>query len=80
MKLREPIRWHRFGMEVLEPSILRSIKTLHYEYVQNVEAKRRAQPFSEIERLNLTKFTIHVFQTGIETVARQIQNGGDEIK
>jgi hypothetical protein len=80
MRARPPIIWHRFAAEIFDPQILRHLHELYLEYVQNVEAKRRTQPFANIERLNLTKFTIHVFQTGIETVTREISDGGDKIK
>jgi hypothetical protein len=77
MRARPPIIWHRFAAEIFDPEILRHFHELHAEYREMIRVKQSMRPFIASKPDNLTTFVMHIIQTGIEAVAREIQSGGD---
>lgn len=72
VKRREPIRWHRFAAEICDSTILRHFHELYAEYRGMIQAKQRMNPFTEYKPMNLTVFTMHILEVGIETVAKEL--------
>jgi len=68
MKRTIGLRWHRFALEFTDQQLLRRIRDLYHQYRELMDAKSRAEPLVEFEKMNLTEFTLRVLNYGLDAM------------
>jgi len=74
--MREPIRFHRFGLEIYERKFLLELRRLYEVHCRIIEAKKRAQPLVKFREIAFAEFTLELLGLGLQAM-RLVLEGKD---